>query len=533
MSDDGFINIRVVEQFYAGNGLVFNAAERVEVTTSTLWLGILLVLGLARDLVETQQSGVAASLLLSVWGAHLAVRGHLHRWPKDNGTILIPVGGMILLGVPVFWDFMTSGLETGLVFWWVGACQYILLTRSETPPRSALDPLWAPTVIGLGPLIRPDLALMSLVFGIALVLQTNFRLLPSLKAIGLAVALPLTYTAFRAGYYASLLPNTALAKSAGDSAWRKGYVYLMDFVSTYGLWIPGLAVFAILALFCAGQNRAERIAICAGATSAAIHAIYIIRVGGDFMHGRLLLPALFAVAMSVAVVPLRLESPNKGIRFPMVTTALACLVVTIWFPASALSNHSRGYATNPSGTVFDERVGYLAHVKATNDISLSTWVGHTRYVWGTALAEDLANGQSYLLDSDGQRYPRSSGVAGVIGPLGVPSLAAGTSVYVSDQHGLADPVHSRTDMGKPPHVAGHQVYPAAWRVARLSDPMPGESHDVALAREALKCAPLRELQAAVSDPLTPDRFLRNMILAPQLTFLRIPESPNVAVRVLC
>ena len=42
ISDDGWINIRVVEQFLAGNGPVYNAGERVEVTTSTLWFWFLL-----------------------------------------------------------------------------------------------------------------------------------------------------------------------------------------------------------------------------------------------------------------------------------------------------------------------------------------------------------------------------------------------------------------------------------------------------------------------------------------------------------
>ena len=40
-SDDAFINFRVVDQILAGNGPVFNAGERVEAATSTLWLALL------------------------------------------------------------------------------------------------------------------------------------------------------------------------------------------------------------------------------------------------------------------------------------------------------------------------------------------------------------------------------------------------------------------------------------------------------------------------------------------------------------
>lgn len=37
MSDDGLIVLRTVRNLLAGNGPVFNAGERVEANTSTLW----------------------------------------------------------------------------------------------------------------------------------------------------------------------------------------------------------------------------------------------------------------------------------------------------------------------------------------------------------------------------------------------------------------------------------------------------------------------------------------------------------------
>mgnify|MGYP003557022702 CR=1 FL=1 len=38
VSDDGFINVRVILQLVAGNGPTYNLNERVAVATSTLWL---------------------------------------------------------------------------------------------------------------------------------------------------------------------------------------------------------------------------------------------------------------------------------------------------------------------------------------------------------------------------------------------------------------------------------------------------------------------------------------------------------------
>ena len=41
MDEDAFINLRIVDQIFAGHGPVFNGGERVEAYTSVLWLGVL------------------------------------------------------------------------------------------------------------------------------------------------------------------------------------------------------------------------------------------------------------------------------------------------------------------------------------------------------------------------------------------------------------------------------------------------------------------------------------------------------------
>jgi hypothetical protein len=50
MSDDGFINLRYVDQIRHGNGPVFNAGERIEAFTSPLWLAMLVVFDLVLPL---------------------------------------------------------------------------------------------------------------------------------------------------------------------------------------------------------------------------------------------------------------------------------------------------------------------------------------------------------------------------------------------------------------------------------------------------------------------------------------------------
>src|SRR5437879_9796476 len=43
MDEDAFINLRIVDQIFAGHGPVFNAGERIEAATSPLWLAVLVV----------------------------------------------------------------------------------------------------------------------------------------------------------------------------------------------------------------------------------------------------------------------------------------------------------------------------------------------------------------------------------------------------------------------------------------------------------------------------------------------------------
>src|SRR4051812_9840990 len=67
MSDDGLIVLRTVRQLVAGEGAVFNAGERVEANTSTLWTALLAMPGLVPWL-SLNWAAVVLGLLLSVAG---------------------------------------------------------------------------------------------------------------------------------------------------------------------------------------------------------------------------------------------------------------------------------------------------------------------------------------------------------------------------------------------------------------------------------------------------------------------------------
>src|SRR5262249_55717198 len=125
--------------------------------------------------------------------------------------------------------------------------------------------------------------------------------------IGAALAIPFVSEVFRVAYYASLVPNTALAKEAGAADWSQGLRYLANFVSPYALFVPiVLLVFASAVLLRRVRHDRATVAIVAAPLAGAVvHALYVVRLGGDFMHARLLLPAMFALALPCAVVQVR------------------------------------------------------------------------------------------------------------------------------------------------------------------------------------------------------------------------------------
>ena len=75
---------------------------------------------------------------------------------------------------------------------------------------------WPLVVLGLGPLIRPDLAVLSAAYLAADLLLADTTWLRRLRAVAIALALPLAFQVFRMAYFASLVTyQVACALGAG------------------------------------------------------------------------------------------------------------------------------------------------------------------------------------------------------------------------------------------------------------------------------------------------------------------------------
>jgi arabinofuranosyltransferase len=571
MSDDGLIFLRTVRQILAGDGPVFNVGERVETNTSTVWTVVLI--GLAALPVRLEYASVGAGLVLSA--AALGFGLDAARRLTGLGRVVVPAGGLVVLALPPFWDFGTSGLETGLSFCWLGFTWWLLVRRSQREPRLFAPrgarrrpgPAW-PTalVVGLGPLVRPDLALVSVTAGLALAVleqPRDRRAWARLVGLGVLCAAPAAgYEVFRAGYYGLLVPSTALAKEAGVALWGRGYSYLRDTVATYWLLVPALFLLVAAAAI-AGPRlarsdwwarrrgravaerqdpdvRATRAWDRAGTATVALAPIvgglamvvYVVRVGGDFMHARMLLPAVFCLLLPVMALPVRRR------------TVLPLLALALW--ALAVGTHARtAYDGISASGIADERHFYVKLLGTPHPLTADDYRNHP-YVAGGAklIAQSPVPVLALQARGKGPAGPEWETVPLAPGqPSGMVFLNLGAAgalnpldVRVTDTVGLAEPLAAHTTMVPDGRVGHDKNLPAAWSVARGGGVAPDDravrADDVAAAGRALQCPAIRELEDSVSAPLTWSRFRQNLLGAPARTALRFPRDP-VLTEVVC
>ena len=544
MSDDAFINVRVVENLFAGHGPVYNVGERVEVGTSTLWLVALSIGHALVPFVAISRLAVYGGLLATVLGLAAATAGAVVLWRMlgRRGSSL-PLGAVVVAALPPFWDFATSGLETGLILLWLGL-SFLLLARRLASVRRAdgpRPPAWRPlapaVVIGLGPLVRPDLVLIAAALGLALLAQSRFGFRSWAGAAGAALAIPAAYEVVRAGYYASLVPNTALAKGAGSSEWATGLHYLDDFAGRYDLVIPllvlGLVLWGPSLAKVVGQKEVGIAALLAAPVLGGIlHALFVVRVGGDFMHGRLLLPATFSILMPVAAV---VAGPHVRDRLQAL---VPLLVVVPWSIVVAAELRPPYQGIGPRG-IADERGYYVTASRKPNPMFVGDYTSTSFFRWfefGTIDRGRAERGERLFVSVAGE-YPVADGYRFVsrFGNIGIYGVVAGPSVFVADPLSLASAIGARLEVPPLPEArVGHaKVVPLVWDRARYARPSPDDPQEVVDARAALQCGDLAQLNEAIRAPMTPGRFLRNLRAAPRLTRLSIPYQPAEARTVFC
>jgi arabinofuranosyltransferase len=547
VAEDAYISLRVVRQILAGHGPVFNTGERVEAYTHPLWVAILSVWGLFG--LPLPQGAVILGLLLSVVGLVAAQAGaaRLAQHVNPSGrTLSLPIGALAFVAIPVVWDSVTSGLETGLSLAWLGGTFWLLVRAVEKPTRRLT--LATAAVIGLGPLVRPDLAVFSAgflasLFTLIAMGRTLRETLYEARLFALcAMALPVLYQIFRMGYFATLTPNTALAKEAGAARWSQGWAYLRDFFDPYSLWFPLLLLLCwwlwMLAGVCGRHDWRIAAVMVAPIGSALVHALYVVRVGGDFMHGRFLIPTLFGLLLPVMTVRIPASLPGLSPR-SLVPAGGATLVVVWAVVAAGWLRVPYQHGIGPDG-IADERGVYAENSGNAHPVTLDDYV-NMRQTWprdGLAWKQ-RAEADARVLIVDGQEYPLRASVDPRVAVvalghnIGIAGYAAGLDVFVADQFGLADPLAGRAELAERGRPGHEKSLPNAWFIARFADPAASSDAEVEAARAALTCGDITDVLTAVDAPLTPSRFVSNIRDALRFHRLRIPTDPYAAQKRFC
>ena len=555
VQEDAFIDFRIIGNLLAGHGPVFNVGERVEAGSDPLWVFTLVGFHEVTPFLSLEWLSVILGLVGTAGGFVLGSRAMQRLGGSRGERLVLPVGLLIAAAVAGVWEFSTSGLEMGMVFGWIGLT-FWLLVRTESSRQSAL---WCAFVAGLGPLIRPELVLMAAVFLIALGIviaapgwrgPTSFRrryLLP----LGLAICLPVLYELWRMAYFALLVPNTGLAKSGTGAWWGQGFTYLWNFVSPYTLWLPlllclPLVVPRILRWWRAG-DRIGVVVLVAPVAAALIDVAYVVHLGGDHMHARLLLPGFFALCLGISVEAKQLRS--------LMTLFIAAIIV--WAIASA------GWLRWDSGAQFGEIYGtvhgianerniWIAETGNKNPITAAEWrryglPGDEYKRVASQLTKE--NRQAMLVVTNPLQIdvvpknlrPASSPLpfhlAVNITNVGFLALVSGPDVYIFDRLSLANPIGSHTTVTT--RQLGGKIVGPVWMIARFG--LPGEqfppgtpsASSVDVARKALTCAPLSSYLRAITAPLTFSQAMSNIAHALTYTTMSFSANPYKAEKQLC
>ncbi|OAH63711.1 arabinosyltransferase [Dietzia cinnamea] len=638
IADDGLIVLRTVRNLVAGNGPVFNAGERVESNTSTLWTYLIYgtheVVGYRLELVAL---GLALTLSMvavacAMLGARVMYRG-TRRAPAGGPMLLLPFGVLIYVMLPPARDFASSGLETGLVICWIGVMWLGLQLWARSPHREGRSGLPAPGtaaiafIAGLGPLVRPEMALAAAVFlAMMAASRQSWRHLGWLVVI--AGTVPVAYQLWRMSYYALPYPLTAVAKDAGGSKWDKGAEYLWDLLAPYVLLLPLVAVLvaglvALWALTVHGpassgpassahpllrlgirsphrgsgsgaavadsrpggavadsgsgegdddeggrllrlrdRVRSTPVVTVAFLVVALVMLLYVTRVGGDFMHGRVLLPSLFLILLPVSVVPLP-AGPARGSadasvrRVAVPVTAAAWLVVVGWAVTVQITEDP--FREEPesitSAGIVDERQFYIQRTGHKHPLLAEDYLDFPRM---RALVRDVSRNETgaVFLPVPGFQdrwdvvaydhpmpglapfeLPEDPVKTVVFLNLGMTSMNLPLDVGVYDTVGLASPLAAHTDRMEDGRIGHDKFLPYDWVLAQkqvIEDPVNFprwiDVNWVNQAEVALQCPATQALIESYSAPLTPERRWSNLVNAFSFAEYRINRIPAYEVQ---
>jgi hypothetical protein len=344
LSDDSFASFRYADNWARGIGLVFNAKERVEGITNPLWTVILGLLARAGFNIEKSSIvlGLVAYLLCVVL---LTLAGRRFARGSAIAKQIVPIAAIIAVADTDLATFATGGLETSLF--------------STSVLASFVFAWWSPNLVAAGTvagilasitgMLRPDGALFVPALALSFWGSRRRGLWPYLAT---CCSLLVVFHGWRRIYYGNWMPNTYYAKSAFQSWWSQGLTYFGYFARRQAALILVALSAATIAIIrmprqpqstihkdehqgsSIGIQREQFWRLFVAWAMILVYTLSVVRVGGDFMYARLLVPIIPLLALA-AELSLTLVIPTRpkllgalGIGTGVATLVAPCPVDT-------------------------------------------------------------------------------------------------------------------------------------------------------------------------------------------------------------
>jgi arabinofuranosyltransferase len=438
MSEDAFITLRHVENFMNGHGPVFNVQERVEGFTHPLWF---FAVSLFRWLgLSPKGAAILPGLVASFTALYLLLFTLRFKQDSKPGLQLNPAAA-ILIGTSVFIDFGTSGLETSFSY-----LLFVLYAKFLAEERWLKQPASIGLICALLTLNRPDFGIFLIVILLFILYESAKKraglshlgkfLLPSFLLVG-------GYQIFRMGYYAALFPNPFYAKSGLGTHFSQGINYLWDFCQGT-LFLP-ILLLVLIAIYLSRRQRdikARGLILISG----LLYGFFVIRGGGDFMHGRFLLPTLILITLSLTGVFDRFFERKIVLKNTFVVLFLSFLFLSLQITPV----QQRGKRFNYG--ISDERSFYYKN----NIIPIKHLFTDTMILMWKTIGINYRNLAEKAKLNIRIAYKN----------VGFTGFYAGQHVYVLDKLGLTDPVVSRISLPRRRRPGHEKSAPFGYLVLR-------------------------------------------------------------------
>lgn len=273
VADDGYIGLRYVQSLLRGDGLVYNAGERVEGYTNFLLIALVALLSVLHptaEMLRHAQLVAIASGAITIWLVCRFCRDAL----GERGWLSLFAGAALAVHSS-FVAWSTSGLET-VLFAGLGFAAASTYVRRIPEGRGLV---LVPLLFSLLCMTRPDGIVLFGITSLHLLVwqwrERGVRALPRLLIWSATFLLCYgSYYAARYAYYGEPVPNTFYVKVGAPGLWKAGIRYLWDYFATYGAFAFVPAVWALFV-------RPRALHRDYFALLVAGYLAYIVYVGGD------------------------------------------------------------------------------------------------------------------------------------------------------------------------------------------------------------------------------------------------------------